>query len=98
MALLDDLFKFNIGTGLLIGIGAAVLAPILVPVAATIAKPLAKAAIKGGLIILEKGRETMAEMGEVAEDLIAEAKAEIAQVKEDAVNVQEASMEKEVKA
>ena len=96
MALLDDLLKGNIGAGLLVGLGAAVLAPVIIPVVATIAKPLAKAAIKGGLIIFEKGKETVAEMTEVAEDLIAEAKAEIAHVNEE--GVVETVVEAEAKA
>ncbi|MBI5236973.1 MAG: DUF5132 domain-containing protein [Deltaproteobacteria bacterium] len=84
MAFLDDLLKGNVVTALAIGIGAAVLAPVVVPLAAAVVKPLAKAAIKGGLIILEKGKETLAEMSEVAEDLVAEAKAEAAKAKETA--------------
>lgn len=79
---LDDILKGNIVAGLAIGVGVAILAPVAIPVVATIAKPLAKAAIKGGLILYEKGRETVAEMGEVAEDLLAEAKAELAQTSE----------------
>lgn len=82
--LLDDIVKGNVVTGLAIGLGVAILAPVAIPVVATIAKPLAKAAIKGGLILYEKGRETVAEMGEVAEDLLAEAKAELAQANEGA--------------
>ena len=41
------------------------------------ARPLARAAIKSGLLFLNKSRETVAEMGEVVEDLVAEARAEI---------------------
>jgi capsid protein len=40
-------------------------------------KPAAKAAIKGGLVLYEKGKETFAEVGEVVEDIVAEAKAEL---------------------
>jgi Protein of unknown function (DUF5132) len=82
MALFDDVLKGNVVTGLAIGIGAAVLAPVVIPVAAQILKPLAKAAIKGGIVLYEKGKETFAEMGEVAEDIIAEAKAEMASARE----------------
>ena len=82
MALFDDVLKGNVVTGLAIGIGAVVLAPVVIPVAAQIVKPLAKAAIKGGIVLYEKGRETIAEMGEVVEDLIAEAKAEMASARE----------------
>jgi hypothetical protein len=88
MALLDDLFKGNnVVTGLAIGIGAAVLGPMLLPVLAGAAKPLVKAAIKGGIVLYEKGKETAAEMGEVLEDIVAEAKAEVAAEHEQAIAV-----------
>ncbi|HXX82139.1 MAG TPA: DUF5132 domain-containing protein [Thermodesulfovibrionales bacterium] len=77
MGLLDDVFKGNVVTGLAIGIGAAVLGPAVLPVIAGVAKPVVKAAIKGGIILYEKGKETFAEMGEVIEDLVAEAKSEV---------------------
>lgn len=77
MAGIDDLFKGNAVTGLAVGIGAAILAPVLVPVLAAVAKPIAKSAIKAGIIFYEKGRETAAELGEVFDDLVAEARAEV---------------------
>ena len=79
MALLDDVLKGNIVTALAIGIGAAVLAPVVIPLFASVAKPLAKAAIKGGMQLFESGKETFAEVAEIAEDLVAEAKAELAE-------------------
>jgi len=79
MGLFDDVLKGNVVTGLAIGIGAAVLAPAVLPIIAGVAKPVAKAAIKGGLILFEKGKETFAEIGEVVEDLVAEVKAEISE-------------------
>ena len=79
MALFDDVLKGNIVTGLAIGIGAAVLAPAVLPVIANVAKPVAKAAIKGGIILFEKGKEAFAEAGEVVEDLVAEVKSELSE-------------------
>lgn len=79
MALFDNGLKGNILGGLAIGLGAAVLAPVVIPVVASIAKPLAKAAIKGGIMLYEKGREVVAESGEVWEDLVAEVRAEMAE-------------------
>ena len=70
------------------GIAAIVLLPVLVPVAAGIGKPLAKATIKGGIVLYEKGKGVIAEVGETLEDIVAEAKAELA----------EAQAEKEVEA
>jgi hypothetical protein len=43
------------------------------------AKPFAKAVVKSGLVVYEKGREAAAELSEVMEDVVAEAKAEIEQ-------------------
>ncbi|MFZ1414551.1 MAG: DUF5132 domain-containing protein [Defluviicoccus sp.] len=79
MALLDELLKRNVITGLAIGIGVTVLGPILLPPLVRAVKPAAKAAIKSGLVLLDKGRETLAELGEMTEDIVAEAKAELAQ-------------------
>ena len=78
MALFNGLFKSNVVTGLAVGIGAAVLGPVVVPAVARAAKPVAKAAIKGGLMLYVRGRETLAELGEVAEDVYAEATSEFA--------------------
>lgn len=87
MALLDNGLKGNILAGLAIGIGASILAPVVIPVIASVAKPLAKAAIKGGIMLYEKGREVAAEAGEVVEDLVAEAKAEMAEAEKEAAPV-----------
>jgi galactitol-specific phosphotransferase system IIC component len=77
IGLFDDILKGKIVTGLALGIGAAVVAPVVLPVLAAAAKPLAKAAIKSGILLYDKGKETFAELGEVVDDLIAEAKSEI---------------------
>lgn len=79
MALFNNGLKGNILGGLAIGIGAAILAPVVVPVLASVVKPLAKAAIKGGIMLYEKGREVVAEATEMVEDIVAEAKAEVAE-------------------
>jgi hypothetical protein len=78
MGLIDDCVKGNVATGLAIGIGAAILAPALIPALAGVAKPLIKAAVKSGIIIFEKGKESVAELSEIFEDVVAEAKAEMA--------------------
>ena len=75
---LEDLFE-DVGTpGIVAGIGALVLAPIVIPAIAKIGKPIAKAAIKGGITLYEKSIGAVAEAGEVLEDLVAEARAELA--------------------
>jgi hypothetical protein len=77
MALADDVKK-NALPGVMIGLGAALLAPALLPALATVARPLAKGAIKGGLVALQKGRERFAVAGELFDDLLAEARDELA--------------------
>ena len=83
MGLLDNALKGTVLTGLAIGIGAAVLAPVVFPVLAGVAKPLAKAAMKSGLLLYNKSKEVVAEIGEVTEDLWAEAKTEAEDEMED---------------
>ena len=62
------------------GIAAIVLLPVLIPVAAgKVGKPIAKATIKGGIVLYEKGKGVIAEVGETFEDIVAEAKAEMAE-------------------
>jgi hypothetical protein len=78
MAGIGDVFKGNVVLGLAVGVGAVLLAPVIVPVLASVAKPLAKSAVKSGIILFEKGREAAAELTEVLEDLVAEARAELA--------------------
>ncbi|WP_455281527.1 DUF5132 domain-containing protein [Cupriavidus necator] len=73
----DDFLKGNLLAGLLVGVGVVVLAPVVLPVLATVTKPLAKSAIKTGVILFDRGREAAAEMAEVFEDLVAEARSEL---------------------
>jgi hypothetical protein len=79
MALFEEGILGNgLTTGLLVGIGAAIVAPAVFPALATVAKPLVKGAIKVGVSLYDKGNEALAEVGEVLEDLVAEAKSEMA--------------------
>jgi hypothetical protein len=75
MAALDNGFK--IGTPLLIGVGALVLAPLIIPVVGPVVKLLVKATIKGGFVFIQKGRELISEAAETLEDITAEVKAEL---------------------
>jgi hypothetical protein len=76
MAIWDYRPKADLWTGIAIGVGLLV-APVVIPMVAAAARPVAKAAIKGGLMVYEKGREMLAETLEVVEDLAAEAKSEV---------------------
>lgn len=80
MPKLDDIVKNGTPLGIAIGLGTAVLATAIVPVLPAIVRagrPTARAAIKSGLVLLEKGREVMAEANEEFEDMLAEVKAEL---------------------
>jgi hypothetical protein len=76
---IQNLLKGNAAVGLAVGIAVAVLLPVILPAIARAAKPFAKAVIKSGLVVYDKGRETFAEISEVVEDVVAEAKSEIEQ-------------------
>ncbi len=76
MAIWDYRPKADVWTGVAIGVGLLV-APVVIPMIAAAARPVAKAAIKGGMMLYEKGREMCAEVSEVIEDLAAEARAEV---------------------
>jgi hypothetical protein len=71
----DEQRNLLIGAG--IGLAAAGLLRSSAPAFRSIGRPLAKAAIKSGLNLFDKGREKLAQFGEVFEDLVAEARAEL---------------------
>jgi hypothetical protein len=58
------------------GIVGGLVAPVILPGLARGIRPAAKGAFKTGIALLERGRETAAELGEVASDIFAEARAE----------------------
>ncbi|MGK9235668.1 DUF5132 domain-containing protein [Inquilinus limosus] len=70
------LLNGNVLTALVAGIVGAAIAPHVLPRLSNAARPAAKGAIKTGLALYERGRETLAEWGETAEDLVAEVQAE----------------------
>jgi hypothetical protein len=61
------------------GITAFVSAPVVLTVAAGVKQPFVQAAIKEGVALSERLREAIAETGEIIEDLTAEAKAGLAE-------------------
>ena len=65
--------------GIIAGIGAVLLAPVVIPIVTGIGKPIAKSIIKGGLVLFEKSKGAVAEVGESWEDMVAEARAELAE-------------------
>ena len=76
MALIEDMFKGNLAVGLAIGVGAIILGPTAIRTLEGILRPTAKTLIKSGMVFY---RETLSEIGEMATDLVAEARAELDQ-------------------
>jgi len=85
MAKITDLVEDAGVPGLIAGIGAIILAPVFIPIVAGIGKPIAKSLIKNGIVVYEKSKGAFAELGETWEDIVAEAKAEIAETQESSV-------------
>ncbi|NEO30675.1 MAG: DUF5132 domain-containing protein [Symploca sp. SIO3C6] len=75
---LDDLFEDFGLPGLVIGVGAILLAPIVGPALAKVGKPAAKAAMKTGIVFYEKSKVVVSEASEAFQDLLVESKAELA--------------------
>ncbi len=76
MALIENMFKGNLAAGLAIGVGAIIFGPTAIQRVASVLRPAAKTLIKGGMVFY---RETLSEIGEMATDLVAEARAELDQ-------------------
>ena len=75
MPLFDDALK-GWGPGLLIGVGAALVAPVVIPALVSVMRPLTKEAIKGYLTLMDKVCELAAEASEQLSDIMAEVQAE----------------------
>jgi hypothetical protein len=76
MALIDDIFKGNLAAGLALGVGAIIFGPNAIRAMGGILRPAAKTLIRSGMVFWE---ETLSEIGELAADLVAEARAELDQ-------------------
>jgi len=77
MALFEDMFKGNLGAGLAVGVGVAVVGPLLTPVIGAALRPAAKAVIKAGLLAYDVGRQGVAQVNEMSGDIVAEARSEL---------------------
>lgn len=89
---LTNFLKSDLAKGVAIGLGVAAAGVLLVPAL----RPMTRSAMKGGILIFEKGREWMAEAEDSLEDLVAEVRAELAEeriAEESAAAFQEAAME-----
>ena len=76
MALFEDMLKGNALTGVAVGVAALFLGPTLFPTIGRVLRPAAKTVIKGGIVLY---RETVAGIGELTTDLVAEARSELEQ-------------------
>lgn len=74
---LSDLFKSDVTKTIAIGVATAAATVVVIPVLSKVGRPFARAALKTGFVFYEKTRETAAEIGEVLEDFVAEARAEL---------------------
>lgn len=63
-------------TALAAGIVGGLIAPLILPGLGRGIRPAAKGAFKTGIALFERGRERAAELGEMASDIFAEARAE----------------------
>lgn len=77
MAFLEDVFEGNIGTGLAVGIGVAVVGPILTPILGGILRPAAKTVIKAAMVAVDAGRAGAGRLNEMSGDIVAEARSEL---------------------
>jgi hypothetical protein len=73
---LKTCFKGNLAAGLAVGVGALIFGPTAIQTIGSILRPTAKTLIKGGMVFY---CETLSEIGEMATDLVAEARAELDQ-------------------
>ena len=69
-------FKSGLAAGVVLSAGAALLSPLWQPLLARWGRPAAKGAVKSGLAAYEVARVRLAEFGEKAQDLVAEAQVE----------------------
>ena len=66
----------TIVTAVLAGFAGGLMAPLLLPRIEPSLRPATKRVFKTGLALYERGRERAAELGEIASDMMAEARAE----------------------
>jgi hypothetical protein len=76
--LLPDIEDLVEGLGVT-GIAALVLLPVFAPVIARVGKPITKAAIKRAILFYENNQGAIAQMNDAWQDLLAEARTEIAE-------------------
>jgi hypothetical protein len=84
MSMIEDVIKGSWGMAL-VGVGVALVAPTVLPALGAAIRPLAKSAVKGGILLYDSMKETLAEAGEQVTDMVAEVRAEVADLADEAV-------------
>jgi len=77
MAQPGDFLKSPAAKNAAIGVGLAILLPFVVKALAPVARPVARSVLKMGIVAYEKGREAIAEFGEIVDDMVAEVREEM---------------------
>jgi hypothetical protein len=81
MALWDDITESLVGSwtgNIVLGAAAVLVAPVVIPAGLAGVWSLAKLGIKGGVLVYDKTAEMVAEIGEQASEMVAEARTELA--------------------
>jgi hypothetical protein len=87
--LTSDFLKNSTVRNAAIGIGIAILVPVVARAVAPFVRPVARSALKMGVVAYEKGREAIAEFGEIVDDMVAEVREEMRAEREQAEAVME---------
>src|SRR3712207_1642675 len=82
MGLIEDITKSWFGSAI-VGVEVVLVAPAVLQALGSGARPLAKAAVRDGLFMYDRAKETIAETGEQLSDIVAEVRAEIEDVERD---------------
>lgn len=77
MALLEDALG-GWGGGLVVGLGASLIAPVILPVAGSAMRPVAKTLVKGVLVVADGVKGVLADATDQVSDLVAEVREESA--------------------
>jgi hypothetical protein len=85
----SDLLKNPTVRNAAIGIGVAILVPVVAKALAPFVRPVARSALKIGVVTYEKGREAIAEFGEIVDDMVAEVREELRAERERAEDAME---------
>jgi hypothetical protein len=93
----QDLIDKKLATGVLIGVGIALLVPVAITTLAPVVRPVLRSAFRVGATAYEKAREGVAEVSELAQDMVAEVQEEMRQQHEAAMYAAAEAVERETR-